>query len=188
VKMTLATKVTLMRLLLVPLILFLMALKTPVGFLCAEIVFILASLTDWLDGYLARVRNEITNLGKFLDQIVDKLLIVPIMIAFAAFGELAWWYVVMVVMRDTWVSGMRMAVASNGVVIAASMWGKWKTGSQMALLIVLFTNLSLLGQRDIIYFPEWFVLALLVISMLLTLYSGWDYTWKARRVLFGEGK
>ncbi len=181
-KTTLATKVTLTRLLLVPVILLLMAMRTPTGLFYAEMVFIIASLTDWLDGYLARTRNEVTNLGKFLDQIVDKLLIVPIMIAFVALGELVWWYVVVVVMRDTWVSGMRMAAAASDMVIAASSWGKWKTGSQIGLLIVLFTNSSILGTKGFIVFPGWFVWFFLLISLILTLYSAWDYTWKARNV------
>ena len=103
----------------------------------AVAIFIIASLTDMLDGKIARKYNLVTNFGKFMDPLADKLLVCSAMICLVATGQLASWIVIIIISREFIISGFRLIAADNGIVIAASYWGKFKTVFQMLMIIVL---------------------------------------------------
>jgi CDP-diacylglycerol--glycerol-3-phosphate 3-phosphatidyltransferase len=134
----------------------------------AVTIFLIAASTDWLDGYLARRRGQVTTLGQLLDPIADKLLIVSAFISLVALGFAPAWMVVVIVGREFVVSGMRSIAASRGLVIAASRWGKYKTVSQVIAITLLILTKSL-DRFDFLG-----VLALWVV-MLLALVSAADY-------------
>ena len=152
----------------------------------AAAIFILISGTDWLDGYLARSRNEITDLGKFMDPLADKILVTAALICLVELGDLPTWPVLIILAREFIVSGVRMVAASKGEVIAASMIGKFKTVFQM-IAIVLFT----LKKSSIVssFGPEtanalwWFSWLIMVIALGLTIASMLDYLVKAREFI-----
>ncbi|RAO98834.1 CDP-diacylglycerol--glycerol-3-phosphate 3-phosphatidyltransferase [Petrotoga sp. 9PW.55.5.1] len=133
----------------------------------ALILFIIASLTDWLDGLVARRTGQVTDLGKFFDQISDKILINTVFIAMLGAGILPAWFVAVIVSRDTYVSGLRMVAASKSVVVPADMSGKIKTVLQILLIIVIYLNL-------------WMVLVtfLLYLTVIISLLSAFNYTIK----------
>lgn len=127
-------------------------------------LFCAASVTDWLDGYLARKLNLVTNYGKFMDPLADKLLVCSAMICMISQGKLPAWAVVIIIGREFIISGFRLIAAQNQVVIAANMWGKVKTVCQMAMIILLMAEipgLELLAQISI-----WLSVALTVISLM----------------------
>jgi len=134
----------------------------------AVAIFLLAASTDWLDGFLARRRGQVTTLGQLLDPIADKLLIVSAFISLVALGLAPAWMVVVIVGREFVVSGMRSIAASRGLVIAASRWGKYKTVSQVVAITLLILTKSL-DRFDFLG-----VVALWVV-MLLALVSAADY-------------
>ena len=111
--------------------------------LWAVAVFIIASLTDLLDGKIARKYNLITDFGKFMDPLADKLLVCAAMICLVEMGRLPAWMVIVIISREFIISGFRLVASDNGVVIAASYWGKFKTTFQMLMIIVLILNLGL---------------------------------------------
>lgn len=132
-------------------------------YLCLAI-FVVASITDWFDGYLARKNNLITNFGKFMDPLADKLLVCSAMICMISLGRLPAWFVIVIIAREFIISGFRLIAAENGVVIAANYWGKFKTVSQMIMIILLIMNWG--GVFDILeQFFIWLSLALTVISL-----------------------
>lgn len=140
----------------------------------AGILFIAASLTDTLDGYLARKNNQITVFGKFMDPLADKLLVCSAMICLVELGQLPGWIVIIIVGREFIISGFRLVASDNGVVIAASYWGKFKTVFQMISVILLILNipaLSLITQICV-----WIALILTVVSLV-------DYIVKNHKVL-----
>lgn len=106
------------------------------------VIFCAASITDWLDGYLARKNNLVTNFGKFMDPLADKLLVCSALICFIESGRLAAWVVIVIIGREFIISGFRLIAAESGVVIAANYWGKFKTVSQMIMIILLFLDLG----------------------------------------------
>ena len=149
-------------------------------------VFVLISCTDWLDGYLARSRNEVTDFGKFMDPLADKILVAAALIALVELGDLPTWVVLIILAREFIVSGVRMMAASKGVVVAASMLGKFKTVFQM-IAIVLFTvkdshMVGSIGEAvsDYLWDISWFVM---LIALGLTIASMIDYLVKAREIL-----
>lgn len=152
----------------------------------AACVFILISCTDWLDGYLARSRNEITDFGKFMDPLADKILVAAALISLVELGELPTWVVLIILAREFIVSGVRMMAASKGTVIAASMLGKFKTVFQM-IAIVLFTvkDSHMVGSLgDAVSDALWDVSWLVMISALvLTIASMVDYLVKGKDLL-----
>lgn len=167
--MNLPNKLTLFRVILIPF--FVLALLiNPDNSICryiADIIFIVASLTDMLDGKIARKYNLVTNFGKFMDPLADKLLVCSAMICLISTGQLYAWIVIIIVAREFIISGFRLIAAENGLVIAANMWGKFKTVSQMLMIIVLVADINLpffaiLGQILI-----WLSLALTVISLVV---------------------
>lgn len=158
--------------------------------LIAACIFILISCTDWLDGYLARSRGEVTDFGKFMDPLADKILVVAALLALIELGALPSWVALIIVAREFIVSGVRMVSASKGVVIAASWYGKFKTVFQM-IAIVLFTikDSHMVGSiadamSDVLWVVSWTVMT---IALLLTVVSMLDYISKARE-LIGLGK
>lgn len=139
-------------------------------------IFIIASLTDTLDGYLARKYHLVTNFGKFMDPLADKLLVCSALICFTATGQLAAWITIIIIAREFIISGFRLIAADNGIVIAASYWGKFKTVSQMILIILMIMDLPYRAFQMLI---QIFV----VIAVVLTVVSLVDYIRKNKSVL-----
>ena len=138
----------------------------------AAAVFILASITDWFDGYLARKNNLVTDFGKFMDPIADKLLVCSALICLVEKGALAAWIVIIIIGREFIISGFRLVASDKGTVIAASYWGKFKTVSQMLMVILLILDLG--GAFDTIaQVLVWVALALTVISLVDYLRKNW---------------
>ncbi len=176
--MNLPNKLTLFRVILIPFfVFFLMAPFFPgYGNYIAVGIFIAASLTDMLDGKIARKYNLITDFGKFMDPLADKLLVCSAMICLIELGRLPAWIVVIIISREFIVSGFRMIAADNDVVIAASYWGKFKTVFQMLMVIVLMLNI----QNKIFQILE---LVLIIIATALTIISLIDYIVKNKNIL-----
>lgn len=176
--MNLANKLTLSRIVMIPLFFYFLQRGTDSGILISGGVFILASITDFFDGYIARSRNMVSKFGKFMDPLADKLLVIT---AFVCFVELQWvpsWAVIIIIARELIVSIFRAIAASDGIVIAAGNLGKYKTVSQM-LSIILYCISPL--YKDFISFPV--ELVLFYIATALTILSGTDYIVKNRAVL-----
>jgi len=141
--MNTANKLTILRVLLVPVFLVFLYLKIPLNYLWALLVFIAASVTDLLDGKIARKQNTITNFGKFLDPLADKILVIAAMIAFIGMGLAHPIAVILVIVREFVVSGIRLiAVSGKGKVIDANWWGKVKTTLQLIVIITVLTFLE----------------------------------------------
>ena len=174
-------KLTIARMILVPF--FVLFILTGWGgdgnrYICLAI-FVVASITDWFDGYLARKNNLVTNFGKFMDPLADKLLVCSALICMIELDRLPAWFVIIIIAREFIISGFRLVASDNGVVIAASYWGKFKTVFQMAMVIVLIMDLG--GAFDVIG------QALIWISLALTIISLIDYVWTNRQVLTQGG-
>lgn len=179
--MNLPNQLTLLRVLLVPLfvLLLLLPMESRAGRYIALFIFIAASLTDLFDGKIARKYNLVTNFGKFMDPLADKLLVISAMICLVAKGELAAWIVIIIMAREFIISGFRLVASDAGIVIAASYWGKFKTVFQMIMIILIILDLP--GVFEIITAVVTYVaLALTVISLA-------DYIWKNRQVLTSGG-
>ena len=141
----------------------------------AVAIFIVASLTDLLDGKIARKRGLVTNFGKFMDPLADKLLVCSALICLISTGALPAWYVIIIIAREFIISGFRLIASDNGVVIAANYWGKAKTVCQMIMTIVLIADLG-----SSVYLLEQ---VLIYASLLLTVISLVTYLWQNRKVL-----
>ena len=138
-------------------------------------LFVVASVTDWFDGYLARKNNLVTNFGKFMDPLADKLLVCSAMICMIDLKRLSAWFVIIIIAREFIISGFRLIAAENGIVIAANYWGKFKTASQMIMIILLilhFDGIFVIFEQIFI----WLSLALTIISLI-------TYIWQNRTVL-----
>lgn len=175
--MNLPNKLTCLRMILVPVFVVLMYLPFTANRYAALVVFIVASLTDTADGYIARKYKLITDFGKFMDPLADKLLVCSAMICLVGTGEIPAWVVIIIVGREFVISGFRLIAADNGIVIAASYWGKSKTVSQMAMIIVIL--LSIDSWRP-------FEIALIGIATCLTVISLIDYLMKNKNVLSSQ--
>lgn len=177
--MNLANKITVVRVFMIPIFIFVLIsgfIATPLNRYIALGIFIVAALTDTLDGYIARSRNMVTNLGKFMDPLADKLLVISAMIALVQLGNLQAWVVIVIVAREFIVTGFRLIAASNNIVIAASWWGKLKTISQMLMVISLLANFS-----GVIFVA---ISSLLIaLATAFTIISGVDYIVKNISVL-----
>jgi CDP-diacylglycerol--glycerol-3-phosphate 3-phosphatidyltransferase len=184
--MNLANKLTLIRIFLVPVFLVFIAVKDiPYGSFIATFIFILASLTDKLDGYIARSRNQITNFGKFMDPLADKLLVTAALISLVDLHVVPSWAAVVIIAREFAVSGLRSIAAAQGRVIAASWWGKIKTVIQIIAIILLLLKINIHDAKllnifviDNHYLKEFFRIAptlMLMIAVVVTLISGYDY-------------
>lgn len=172
--LNLANMLTLARVFAVPVLVVLLSieqeLKTVVSAYLAAGVFVLASLTDMADGYVARRQNLITNLGKFLDPLADKLLIGSALIMLVGLGWIPAWIVVVIICRELAVTGMRGVAADKGVVIAADSLGKMKTISQILALVPLLLHYPLFG-----FDPHPLGMLLLYVALALTVFSGANY-------------
>ena len=180
--MNLPNKLTLFRIFLIPVFIIIMMLNIPNKFLIACMIFIVASATDAMDGYIARKYNLVTDFGKFMDPLADKLLVISALTTMIEFDLVPAWMVIIIVARDLTVSILRAIAAADGKVIAASSGGKLKTISQMIAIIVLllgqdFGSIPLLNIGKVT----------ILIATLLTLYSGWEYLYKNKN-LFMESK
>ena len=179
--MNLPNKLTVLRVLMVPF--FVLFMLTDIGGAAnkwiALAIFCVASLTDMLDGKIARARNLVTNFGKFMDPLADKLLVCSAMICMITTGQLAAWIVIIIIAREFIISGFRLVAADAGIVIAASYWGKFKTVAQMAMIIVLLADFG--GVFDMIG------TALIWVSLVLTIVSLVDYVKKNIQVLTQGG-
>ena len=139
-------------------------------------LFVVASVTDWFDGYLARKNHLVTNFGKFMDPLADKLLVCSAMICMIELGRLPAWFVIIIIGREFIISGFRLIAAENGIVIAANYWGKFKTVSQMIMIILLILHFDLSVFVILEQIFIWLSLALTVISLM-------TYIWQNRSVL-----
>ena len=139
-------------------------------------IFVAASVTDWFDGHLARKYNLITNFGKFMDPLADKLLVCSAMICMIEVDKLPAWVVIIIIGREFIISGFRLVASDNGVVIAASYWGKFKTNFQMFMIIMLIIDL---GTSTAVMIEN----VLIVIATALTIISLVDYLVKNKQVL-----
>ena len=176
--MNLANKITLLRVFLVPIFMIVLYLDIKYSTYIAAFIFIIASLTDALDGYIARSRNLVTNFGKFVDPLADKLLVSAALIALVEFGKIPAWVVVIIIAREFTITGFRVIAASEGVTIAASPLGKFKTITQLIALILLLINNFPFNTIGI---P--FDMIMLYISLIFTILSGIDYIYKNRGIL-----
>ena len=176
--MNLPNKLTCFRVVLIPFFVFFMMAPFFEGYgnYIALVIFIVASLTDVLDGKIARKYHLVTNFGKFMDPLADKLLVCSAMICLIQTGQLAAWIVIIIISREFIISGFRLIASDNGVVIAASYWGKFKTTFQMLMVITLILNLPY----------TWFQAlgtVLIYVSLALTIISLIDYIVKNKDVL-----
>lgn len=168
--MNIANKITLSRIFLIPIFIFFMLIDIPYHMEIALGLFILASITDKLDGYYARKYNMITDLGKFLDPLADKLLITGALLVFIQLGKIDAWIVFVILAREFAVTGLRGIAANNNIVIAASKWGKLKTVVQISTIIVLFIDNY---PFSLINLPMSTIL--IYLSLIITVISGIDY-------------
>ncbi len=175
--MNLPNKLTVLRVLLIPFFVLFTLVDLVPGYsrYLAVLIFIAASLTDLLDGQIARKYNLVTNFGKFMDPLADKLLVCAALICLVSERLLPAWMVIVIISREFIISGFRLVASDNGVVIAASYWGKFKTTFQMLMIIVLILDLGgvfdLIGQ------------ILVWISLILTVVSLIDYLIKNKHVI-----
>ncbi len=215
--MNLANKLTIFRIILVPIFVIVGYLGTlgvisgewlgiPLSFWIMNIIFIIASITDKLDGYIARSRNQVTTFGKFLDPLADKILVLTAFVMLVEYGKIPAWIPVIVLAREFLVSGYRLlAVEKGGKVIAASIWGKLKTVTQMIAIILVFVDkynffdfvrattdeAQALASSFQIYMSQGSIVLnavvsiLMLVSVVATIFSGYDYL-KNGKDLFKE--
>ena len=181
--MNLPNKLTILRVIMIPF--FVAALLYDGGAnqnmrYVAAALFIIASLTDMLDGKIARKYNLVTNFGKFMDPLADKLLVCSAMICLIETGKLQAWIVLIIIAREFIISGFRLVASDNGIVIAASYWGKFKTVSHMAMIILLILDIQNPIMQTITTVVVWIGLILTVVSLL-------DYIVKNKQVLTQGG-
>jgi len=187
--MNLPNKLTIFRIILVPIIVIVSlinipgeCLGIPINMIIMDIIFIIASITDKLDGHIARSRNQVTTFGKFLDPIADKILVLAAMIILVEEGKLPAWIPIIVLFREFVVSGYRLIVVEqNGKVVAANIWGKLKTVTQMIAIILMFLDVNKYGAIFTENLSGWaFALnlittVLMTISIIATIFSGYEY-------------
>ena len=188
--MNLPNKLTVFRIILVPVMVIVSLLNIqgsflsiPIKMLILDLIFVIAAITDKLDGYYARKNNQVTTFGKFLDPIADKILVIAAMILLVEMQKLPSWIPIIVVFREFVVSGYRLiAVQSDGKVIAANVWGKLKTVTQMIAIILMFLGAYAYGEcltgnitdtLPLIY--NWIVTIIMTISVIATIFSGYEY-------------
>lgn len=178
--MNLPNKLTIFRVILIPFfVVFLLFDITAYDKWIALAIFIIASLTDFLDGHIARKYNLVTNFGKFMDPLADKLLVCSAMICLVELSRIPAWVVIVIIAREFIISGFRLVASDNGVVIAASYWGKFKTTFQILMICLMIADLEPLAL--ITQIVMWVALALTVISLV-------DYLVKNKSVMQDNNK
>lgn len=192
--MNLPNKLTLLRILLVPLFLLFITVKNiPYGTFMATFIFIIASITDQLDGHIARSRNQITTFGKFMDPLADKLLVTSALIALVELKIIPGWAAVIIIAREFAVSGLRTIAAAEGKVIAASMWGKVKTVTQIIAIITALLRVNIESSETLLaYFSNNnFMMSMIrflpnmimLLAIIITIISGVDYFVKNKKII-----
>ena len=178
--MTTANKLTILRVILIPVFFLLMLLEFPGHLWLALAVFILASLTDYLDGHIARKYNQVTAFGKFMDPLADKLLVMAALLVFVQWGQAPAWAVFIILAREFAVTGLRLVAASDGTVIAAGISGKVKTFSSLVCLCLMMTPL-----HSLTLIPPAFTLDTLcvIVMVAVTVWSGAEYFIKYGKLL-----
>ncbi|MFS0727912.1 CDP-diacylglycerol--glycerol-3-phosphate 3-phosphatidyltransferase [Paenibacillus sp. 1P07SE] len=188
--MNLANRITLARIFLVPIIVFFLLVRLdiePIVFgefqitynqIIAALIFIIAASTDGLDGYIARKNKQVTNLGKLLDPLADKLLVAAVLISLVQMNKLDAVIAIIIISREFAVTGLRQVALLDGKVVAASNWGKWKTGVQITMIIALLLNNFPFAFIDVRFdlISSW-------LAALITLYSGIDYFIKNKNLI-----
>ncbi|MDD2967977.1 MAG: CDP-diacylglycerol--glycerol-3-phosphate 3-phosphatidyltransferase [Lachnospiraceae bacterium] len=174
--MNLPNKLTIIRVVMIPFFVFFLLSDLLGGAAdwTALIIFVVASLTDLLDGHIARKHNLVTNFGKFMDPLADKLLVSAAMICLVELGRLPAWIVVIIISREFIISGFRLIASDNGVVIAASYWGKFKTTFQMIMICLLIADIQMIRPVTAI---------VTAIALILTVVSLVDYIIKNKNVM-----
>ncbi|WKY46548.1 CDP-diacylglycerol--glycerol-3-phosphate 3-phosphatidyltransferase [Eubacteriaceae bacterium ES3] len=175
--MNLPNKITVVRIVMIPFFIAALLIQFPYHQPIAAALFVIAALTDSLDGYLARSRNLVTDFGKFMDPLADKLLVCSALICFVQLGSVPAWMVIIIIAREFAITGLRTLAASDGIVIAASKWGKAKTISQMIAIVIILINNWPFSMWNI---PMGSIM--MVIATILTLISGIDYLVINRKV------
>ena len=175
--MNLPNKITIFRVCMIPVFLvFMLVPGIPFGNYIATAVFAIACASDALDGHIARKHNLVTNFGKFMDPLADKLLVCSALICFVELSYMPAWIVIVIIAREFIISGFRLIASDNGVVIAASYWGKFKTIAQMITCILLIVQLPFAWIDVVEQVFIWLALVLTVVSLC-------EYIWKNRNVL-----
>ncbi|MBR5486090.1 MAG: CDP-diacylglycerol--glycerol-3-phosphate 3-phosphatidyltransferase [Oscillospiraceae bacterium] len=198
--MNLPNKLTILRMLLIPFFVIAMTWKSlPYHYFIGLALFVIASLTDLFDGIIARRNNLITDFGKFMDPLADKLLVTAAMVCFVELDMIVSWVVILILAREFLVTSLRTLAAGKGIVIAADKWGKYKTVSQMiwvilGLVLLAIQDLIMPGQAvtaevyqhgviGTVILAGFTIFAMLtMVVVLLTLISGFNYMWKNRSV------
>lgn len=187
--MNLPNKITVLRILLIPLFLIIMVYPfswgemnlfgahLPVTHFVGALIFIIASATDWIDGYYARKLNLVTNLGKFLDPLADKLLVSAALIVLVELGMAPSWIVILIISREFAVTGLRAILAGEGEIVAANMLGKIKTWTQIIAISALLLHNTIF---ELMSFP--FATIALWVAAFFTIWSGWDYFYKNKHI------
>ncbi|MDR3362056.1 MAG: CDP-diacylglycerol--glycerol-3-phosphate 3-phosphatidyltransferase [Desulfovibrio sp.] len=179
----LANKITLLRILMVPLVILLLYFEGPVTCMLAALAFIFASITDWVDGYIARRGNMVTNMGKFLDPLADKVLICSVLIMFVKLDWASAWVVILMVCRELVVTGLRAMASDKNIALAADKFGKAKTVMQMLAVIPLMLHYPIFG---VTLWPvgEY----LLYLALILALISGVNYCYDFYRLAYRKSR
>ena len=178
--MNLANKLTMIRVALIPFfLLVLYVVEPPYNIYVGVAIFVIASVTDFVDGYIARSRNLITDFGKFMDPLADKLLVSAALIYMTEVGMIPAWITIIIISREFVVSGIRLVAATNGTVLAASIWGKIKTAVTMVMIVYVMLDLPI---------PYYQVLGWILIAAatFFTLLSGYDYVAKNWKMFEGK--
>lgn len=195
--MNLANKLTIIRVFLVPIMVIIPYfniqgewLGIPLEYWFINVIFVIASITDKLDGYIARSKNQITTFGKFLDPLADKILVLAAMVMLVEYQKLPAWIPIIVLTREFIVSGYRLvAVGKGGEVIAASAWGKLKTVTQMIAVILAFIDVNefcafLNGNlQGFSFYLNITASIIMLVSVVATIFSGWDYVKGGKELL-----
>lgn len=172
--MNTANKLTMLRVIMIPVFLLALYLDFPFNNIIALVIFILASVTDFVDGYIARNFDQITDFGKFMDPLADKLLVISAMLWFVKVGQMEAWVVLVVLAREFAVSGLRMVAAPKGLVIAAAWSGKIKTAATMVCICIMLVPI-----------PEILNTLCVAVILITTVVSGIEYFVKNRSVFSG---
>ena len=193
--MNLPNKLTIFRIILVPIMVIITFFNIDIKWILVDVIFIIASITDKLDGYIARSRNQITTFGKFLDPIADKILVLAAMLILVEDAKLPAWIPIVVLFREFIVSGYRLvAVEKGGKVVAASMWGKLKTVTQMLAILLAFLDSNAFGAcftgslSGFSFVYNLIVTILMIVSVIATIFSGADYIVKGKDLFKEEVK
>ena len=181
-RMNLPNKITIFRACMIPFFLiFMLVPGIPGGKYIAAVLFVIAAASDAVDGYIARRDNLVTNFGKFMDPLADKLLVCSALICFVECNRVPAWIIIIIIAREFIISGFRLVASDSGVVIAASYWGKFKTIFQMIMCVLLIVHLEYSWYLVLEQIFIWISLVLTVVSLV-------DYVWKNRHVLTNGGK